>query len=68
MALIGGTADVHASRSAVPGGVGNISMSFVLGPSVHGISYNMFHALTILLLAVLPYLIWRLQKAGSLRA
>jgi hypothetical protein len=42
LALIGGAADVHASRPSVPGGVGDISMSFILGPSVHGILYNLF--------------------------
>jgi len=68
LALIGGIADVHASRPAVPGAVGDISMSFILGPSVHGILYNLFHALTILSLTVLPYLIWRAEKALSLRA
>jgi hypothetical protein len=68
IALIGGTAQVHASRPAVPGGVGDISMSFILGPSVHGISYNLFHALVILSLTALPWLIWRLQRAHSVSA
>jgi len=68
IALIGGTAQVHASRPAVPGGVGHVSMGFTLGPSVQGISYGLFHALVILSLTVLPYLIWRLQKAHSLSA
>jgi hypothetical protein len=63
IALIGGTAQVHASRTAVPGGVGHIRMDFALGTSVHGIPDGLFHALVILSLAVLPYLIWRLQKA-----
>jgi hypothetical protein len=43
-------------------------MSFVLGPCVHGILYNLFHTLTILSLTVLPYLIWRAEKALSHRA
>jgi hypothetical protein len=68
IALIGGTAQVHASRTAVPGGVGHIRMDFALGTSVHGIPDGLFHALVILSLAVLPYLIWRLQKAHSLSA
>jgi hypothetical protein len=66
IALIGGTAQVHASRPAVPGGVGHISMDFALEPSVQGISYGLFHALVILSLTVLPCVIWRLQKAHSL--
>jgi hypothetical protein len=65
-ALVGGTAQVHASPPAVPGGVGHISMDFALGPSVQGISHGLFHALVILSLTVLPSLIWRLQKAHSL--
>ena len=65
IALIGGTAQVHASRL---GGVGHISMDFALGPSVQAISYSLFHAFLILSLAVLPYLIWRLQQAHSLSA
>jgi hypothetical protein len=68
IALIGGTAQVHASRTAVPGGFGHISMDFTLGTSVQGISYGLSHALVILSLTVLPYLIWRLQRAHSLSA
>jgi len=68
LALVGGLADVHASRPAVPGAVGEISMSFVLGPSVHGILFNLLHAMTILSLTVLPYLIWRAARVLPLRA
>jgi hypothetical protein len=68
IALIGSAAQVHASRPAIPGGVGHISMDFTLGPSVQGISYGLLHALVILSFTVLPYLIWRLQKAHSLSA
>jgi hypothetical protein len=66
IALIGGTAQVHANRQAVPGGVGHISMEFTFGPSVQGISNGLVHALIILSLTVLPYLLWRLQKAHAL--
>ena len=62
IALIGGTAQVHASRTAVLGGVGHIRMDFALGPSVHGIPDGLFHALVILSFTMLPYLIWRLRK------
>jgi hypothetical protein len=68
IALMGGTAHVHASRTGIPGGLEHISMDFTLGPSVQGISDSLFHALVILSLTVLPYLIWRLQKARSLSA
>ena len=54
IALIGGAAQVHASRPAVPGGVGHISMGFTLGSSVQGIPNGLFHALVILSLTVLP--------------
>jgi hypothetical protein len=65
IALVGGAAQVHTSRPTVPGGVGHVSMGLTLGPSVQGIPYGMSHALVIFSLAVLPYLIWRLQKARS---
>jgi hypothetical protein len=65
IAWIGGTAQVHASRPAVPGGPGHIYMSFTLGPSVQGVFDGLFHALAILSLTVLPYLFWRLQRALS---
>jgi hypothetical protein len=62
IALIGGTAQVHDSRTAVSGGLGHISMDFALGTSVLGIPNGLFHALLILSLTMLPYLIWQLQK------
>jgi len=68
IALIGGTAQVHATRTAVPGGLGHIRMDFALGTSAHGVPDGLFHALVLLSLTVLPYLIWRLQKAHSLSA
>ena len=66
MALMGGTAQVHASRTAVPGGLGHLSMEFALGTSVHGVPDGLFHAMLILSLTVLPWLIWRIQRALSL--
>ncbi|MGD0462635.1 MAG: hypothetical protein ABSB74_09105 [Tepidisphaeraceae bacterium] len=68
IALMGGTAQVHAGRTAVPGGVRYISMGFNFGSSAQGISNGLLHALVILSLAVPPYLIWRSQKAHSLSA
>jgi hypothetical protein len=65
IALMGGTAQVHASRTAVPGGLGHIRIDFALGRPVQGIPDGLFHALVILSLSVLPYLIWRFQKAYS---
>jgi hypothetical protein len=68
IALMGGTAQVHASRTAVPGGLGHIRIDFALGRPVQGIPDGLFHALVILSLTVLPYLVWRFQKALSLTA
>lgn len=67
IALISTTAQVQASRP-VPGGVGHIGMGIALGHSVQGISSGLFHGLLIFSALVLPYLIWRLQKAPSLSA
>jgi hypothetical protein len=66
IALVGGTAQVHASRTAVTGGLGHISMDFALRTSARGIPDGLFHALLIFSLTMLPYLIWRLQKTHSL--
>jgi hypothetical protein len=68
LALIGATAQVHASRPAVPGGVGHVSMDLAFRYSVQGISSGLFHALVILSLTALPWLIWRLQRAHSVSA
>jgi hypothetical protein len=68
IALIGGTVRVQASRTAVPTGLGHIRMDFVLSSTMPLIPYALFHALVILSLTALPYLIWRLQKAYSLSA
>jgi hypothetical protein len=62
IAWMGATVQIHASRTAVPRGLGHISMDLALGP------YSLIHALVILSLAALPYLIWRLQRAYSLSA
>ncbi|HWG19237.1 MAG TPA: hypothetical protein VG225_01825 [Terracidiphilus sp.] len=68
IALMGGTAEIHASRTGVPGGLGHIRMDFfALGPSAQSVYGSLFYSLVILLLTVLPYLICRrLQKPGSL--
>jgi hypothetical protein len=67
IALMGGTAEIHASRSMVPAGLGHIRMDFfAFGPSAQGIYANIFQALLILLLTVPPWLIWRrLQSSRS---
>ncbi|MDQ2889926.1 MAG: permease prefix domain 1-containing protein [Gemmatimonadota bacterium] len=67
IALMSATAQVQASRPA-PGGTEHISMGVELGHSVQAISSSLFHGLLIFSALVLPYLIWRLQKAPSLSA
>ena len=66
IAWMGGTARVHADRTAVPRGLGHISMNFfTLGPSGQAISGELLHALVIFTFTVLPYLIWCFQKTHS---
>jgi len=67
IALIGGTAQIHANRT-VTGGFGHIRMDFVMGTFDHGIPDGLFHALVILLLTALPYLVWRLTRPRLLSA
>ena len=67
VALMGGTAEIQASRKAVPAGLGHIRMDFfALGPSAPGFYEAIIHALAIFVVTVLPWLIWRrLQRSGS---
>lgn len=65
IAWMGATAQIQAGRTAVPRGLGHISMSFFgFGPYRHTIP-ELIHAAVIVSFTVLPYLIWRLQKALS---
>jgi hypothetical protein len=59
--LVGGMSQVHAGHSAVPHGIGHISMSFTLAPSAHGGPFGLLQLL-VLPITALPYLIWRIQK------
>jgi hypothetical protein len=69
IAWMGATSQIHASRTAVPRGLGHITMNFfTLGSSGQAIVDGLLHALVISALTMLPYLIWRLQKAHSLSA
>ena len=64
IAWMGATAQIHASRTAIPRGLGHVSMNFfTLGPSGQSISDSLLYALVLFTLAVLPYLIWRLRRA-----
>jgi hypothetical protein len=66
IAWMGATARIQASRTAVPGGLGHISMDFALWPLAQNVRDGLFHAVMILSLTVLPYLLWRIQKARPL--
>lgn len=65
LAWIGCAARVRAIRPAVPGGAGQVSMGFSLGPSVEG---SLLYAAVILSVTAAPYLFWRLRKDRSVRA
>lgn len=65
---IGSSAQVHASRPAVPGGVGHVSMGLAFGHSVQDVTSGLFRVFVIVSLMALPWLIWRIQKALSLSA
>jgi hypothetical protein len=67
IALIGGLAQVHASRTAVPHGLGHISMSFDPASIIHGGPFGLLQMLLLPMIA-LPYLFWRFRKAHSLSA
>jgi hypothetical protein len=66
IALIGGTAKVHAHRPTLPRGAGHVSMSLAFGPTVQGIPDGLAQALLILSFTVLPYLLWRFHKGRSI--
>jgi hypothetical protein len=71
IAWMGGTAQIQASRTGGADGCRHISLDFFhisIGPSVQGIYNSLVHAMVILSLAVLPYLIWRLRNNYSLSA
>jgi len=65
VALIGATAQVHASRPAGPGATGRVSMDLALGLTSQDASHGLLHALVILGITGLPYVAWRLRKSRS---
>jgi len=68
VALLGGASQVHVSRPAVPGAVGQVSMDFAFGSSAQGVPDGLWRAAVILALAALPYLVWRSWQALSRRS
>lgn len=74
LALIGSAAQVHTTRTIASGSGGNVSMSFVLGTCPQNLylavgycpqdfSLSLLHAGVFFLLAVAPYILWRLRAA-----
>lgn len=68
IALVAASNQVHASRTEVSRGLGHISMTFGAWTSFQTIRDRLIYAAVILSIAVLPYLVWRLQRARSLLA
>jgi hypothetical protein len=63
IAWMGATARIHANRTAVPRGLGHISMNFfTFAPSWPSYSDEFLYALVILALTLLPYLIWHYKR------
>ena len=61
VAWIGAAARIRASRTEIPAGLWHIRMNFALWPSIRNGHDDLLHAVVILSLAVLPYLLWRIQ-------
>jgi hypothetical protein len=66
IAWLGSAVQIHAGRSAVPSGLGHISMDLAVKASLQN-TENLIYALVTLLLTLLPYLIWRSRQAESLK-
>lgn len=67
IAMLGATARVHAGNAG-PGAMGRVTLDFAVGPSTQSLSDALLHALVILTLAAIPYLIWRLRAVRSVSA
>jgi hypothetical protein len=65
VAWMGATARIRASRTGSPDGLGHIRMDFVLWRWAQNGHDGLVHALVILSLVVLPYLLWRIQIART---
>jgi hypothetical protein len=65
VAWMGATARIRASRTEIPDGLEHIRMKFVPWPGAQNGHDGLVHALLILSLAVLPYLLWLIQVART---
>ncbi len=63
LALLAATSHVQANRLAVPSGLGHIRVDFALRPAPQN-----EYALIVLLIALAPYLLWKLQTRSTLNA
>ena len=67
VAWMGGTAQIHASRSGVSR-VGNIALSFFVPPPDQTLSQSLLHVLMYFVLAAVPFLIWQWRGRRSVFA
>jgi hypothetical protein len=56
LAILAATSHVQANREAIPTGLGHIRVDFALRPAAQN-----EYALAVFLLAVAPYVLWKLQ-------
>jgi hypothetical protein len=63
MALIAGTAQVHAGHPVAAGEAGRISMGLTLGSSIQDALHCLLRALAVFAVAALPMVVWRLRRA-----
>ena len=61
LALLAATSHVQANRLAVPTGLGHIRVDFALRPAAQN-----EYALVVLLFALAPYVLWKLQTHRTL--
>jgi hypothetical protein len=66
VAWMGTAARIQASRTGVPNGMGHIRMDFVFWQSFQNGQDGLVHAVVILSLAVLPYLLWRIHSVRTM--
>lgn len=66
VAFVSGAAQIRASRTAVPGGLGHIRMFFALPSSGDLLLGRVVGAVIVLSLGMAPYFIWRLRTRAAI--
>ena len=61
LAVLAATSHVQANREAIPTGLGHIRVDFALRPAAQN-----EYALVVLLFALAPYVVWKLQSHRTL--